>query len=513
MLWLSLNFYQLPLDVFSLETPEGNHLECQFAVTEKGMLVYCNQRALDAGIESGMKIPTAYALSSELKIKQRCYELEESMLIQLATVAYEFSSQVCLYNQQTILLEIEASFKLFASLISLLEKLSARLSNNKINFFAALAATPKAAYLLSVYEKKTIDKLLQFAKFETLMSIVQQSKKNLAEIPVAYLNYESTVLVNVNIEKIRKMGIKRLGELIHLPYSAVGRRFGKVFLHYLYRLKGDIKDPLCLFSIPEKFSIQRCFVDGLDTVEQVLFPARPMIEELSMFLKIRRVMAAKIIWRFICFNGDELFFEISLSSEVQNSEQLMELTRLKLQDFILKDKVEVVTLESDKLVVLSERQSVFVLPDSTSELNFESAQCNLEASMCLENVSSLIDKLKVRLGEERCLVLSLSDKHLPEEASSVARISDIRIKKTEINSQEYEPPVWLLEKTIMVRNNQAQLFYRGPLSLLSSPERIENNWWLNNQRRDYYLAEGNKGIRYWIYRDMNTNQWLLHGVF
>lgn len=541
MLWLSLNFYQLPLDVFLLESSNSLLHECEFVVVENGLLVYCNQAAIDKGLEAGMKVSTAYALSNELKVKQRNHNIEKNTLTQLATLAYEFSSQVCLYDQQTILLEVQASCKLFASLCMLLEKLADRLSLLQVRYFSALSATPKAAYLLGLYQQWTIDQLVITANKQSLPELIQQSKEQLEQVPVAYLGYESEFNSNIKISRIKEMGIKVLGEIINLPGSAIGRRFGKAFLQYLYRLKGDVNDPQDLFSIPEVFSIQRCFVNGLDTIEQILFPAKPMLESLTAFLKIRRVMAVNIIWRFHCFNSDELLFEIALSSEVQNAEQLLMLTRLKLQTFILREKVETVFLESKEFIGLKERQCFLDLNDDRTEI--------LNGS---EEIDSLMDKLKVRLGSERCSGLLLKDDYLPENLSSNISVLDEKalddtilktksVSKTKSTSQEKtfdllnEQPLWLLDKPKVISvfryqdkqklncgeplnyrvqpNYRIKPSYRGALSIISNPERIENSWWINNQQRDYYIAENKVGIRYWIYRDLATDQWLLHGVF
>jgi len=517
MIWLSLNFYQLPLDVFLLESFSPVLREDEFVVVENGLLVFCNQAAIDKGLEVGMKVSTAYALSSELKVKQRDHSIEASTLIQLATLAYEFSSQVCLYNQQTILLEVQASCKLFDSLSGLLEKLAARLSLLQVRYFSALSATPKAAYLLGLYQQWTIDELVITASKQSLLELIQQSKKQLERVPVVYLSYESKINLDIKVERIRKMGIKRLEEVINIPESAIGRRFGKVFLQYLYCLKGDINDPQDLFSLPEEFSIQRCFVNGLDTIEQILFPAKPMLDSLTAFLKIRRVMAIKIIWRFHCFNGDDLFCEIALSSEVQNTEQLLMLTRLKLQSFILEEKIETVFLESKDFIGLKERQCFLDLGDGKTEVSNAS-----------EEIESLMDKLKVRLGSERCSGLILKDDYLPEKLSSNISVFDKKVlgdtaleaksilqtKKFELLNQQ---PLWLLEQPKAIRvfryQDEQRLNYRGVLSIISSPERIENGWWINNQQRDYYIAENKVGVRYWVYHDLATDQWLIHGVF
>ena len=46
------------------------------------------------------------------------------------------------------------------------------------------------------------------------------------------------------------------------------------------------------------------------------------------------------------------------------------------------------------------------------------------------------------------------------------------------------------------------------------PERIETGWWRTRiVRRDYYQVETARGQRFWLFRQLNTGQWFLHGEF
>jgi len=509
MLWLSLNFYQLPLDVFSNQQLESNS-QSVFAVVENGVLAFCNQNAANQGLSPRMKISTAYALSRELKVKQRNHQLEQNRLVQLATIAYEFSSQVCIYNSQTILLEVEASCKLFTDLSSLLVKLTNRFSEQAVCFYSTLAATPKAAYLLGCYEKKTIEEVVLTSANQKVLDINRQTIKRLENIPVSFLSYDHECQLAIKLEKIKKMGINYLAELFKLPASAIGKRFGQSFLKYLYCLKGEVNDPQVLFELPEKFSMQRCFVGGLDSVDQIMFPARVMLDGLIDFLNLRRVMTTKISWHFTCFNGEELIYEINLSSENQTLEQLMMLTKLKLQAVILKDKIEMVFLKSESFVVLKEKQACFELGVAQSNgMNRDDFHVN--------DMATLMDKINVRLGSDKCHKLYFSNEHLPEKLSS-NRESQHRLDEC-IDTNEYvnEQPLWLLDRPEAIQihscNQSIKLNYKGELLILSRAEIIESDWWHHYQRREYYIAKNNQGVRYWIYSDLEMKQWWLHGVF
>ena len=54
----------------------------------------------------------------------------------------------------------------------------------------------------------------------------------------------------------------------------------------------------------------------------------------------------------------------------------------------------------------------------------------------------------------------------------------------------------------------------APQELLAGPERIESGWWDGADiARDYYLARGAAGAHWWVYRDLRSGAWHLHGLW
>jgi protein ImuB len=46
------------------------------------------------------------------------------------------------------------------------------------------------------------------------------------------------------------------------------------------------------------------------------------------------------------------------------------------------------------------------------------------------------------------------------------------------------------------------------------PERIETGWWRGRHvQRDYFRVTDSAGSRFWLFRERNTGEWFLHGVF
>ena len=513
MLWLSLNFYQLPLEVFS-DSNNQSVSNTPFAILEKDKLAFCNQVAMKRGLSIGMKSSTAYALSKELKVRERNISLEEYWLQQIASIAYQFSSQVCLYGKHSVLLEVEASCKLFTNLRYLLHSLKEELVALPIGYYASLAGSIKASYLLSCYEKNTLEDNLNLVTKLSLEEIRQEAIKKLMKFPLYRLSNDQLCISKIELLKTKKMGLNTIGELFDLPVSAVTKGFGKPFMDYLYCLKGYIKEPQKLFSLPESFFIERCFVDGLDSVEQILFPAKQMLASLVFFLKLRKIISTEITWKFICFNGEKSCHKMHLSNESQSFSQLIMLTRLKLQNVIFEDKVETIILASNSFVDLKEEQSSLDIGDydfaGSDVLEFKA-----------ESISYLLDKLNIRLGSQSCLEVNVNNRYFPEELSlnksslnkrpSNGTLSNCMLSKPSFIkniSEKTLEPLWLLKEQKKIINHDKE-----KLEIISLAEIIESNWWLKEEKRKYYLAHNHRGGLYWIFLDYDLKEWFVHGVF
>ena len=530
-IWLSLHFYQLPMDVFvsDKKQPYDNKTAKEevivpFAIVENFRLIYCNPSAQEYGLTSNMKVATAYALCANLMVKERNHALESKNLLELANIAYEFSSQVCLYDEKSILLEIKGSNKLFVSIKNLLNLLQEKLQRLAINYSSAMAETPKQSFLLSLYNQEK-PQAKQLINIEPTLLKSRQSIKNISIDFIAkdISDNKRTINLQKNILKTKKMGIKQIGELMDLPDSALGRRFGKNFLTYLYRLQGKLNDPLKLYSIAEEFCVQRCFLSGLDSVEQILFPARPMLESLISFLNLRRKMASKITWRFVCFNRDKISISLLLSSQVQTTHQLMNLTHLKLQHIEIKEKIEMIYLEVNHFLSKDEQQKSFTLSDPSNK------QSSIQTK---ESLDALQDKLHARLGQGSYLRLTINNEHLPEKRSSLYFVQEQSVKPNSINMPiENSPhPLWLMDTPVKINtylnHSHLQLNYKGELDICSKTNKFETFWWSENKettqkepfnnisKRDYFIAKTNKNtVLYWIFHDQKLDEWFVHGVF
>ena len=140
--------------------------------------------------------------------------------------------------------------------------------------------------------------------------------------------------------------------------------------------------------------------------------------------------------------------------------------------------------------------------------------------------ATLMERLRSRLGDAALHGLSRWPDHRPEcawrrlPAAGIVR-SGARARgehqdpERGVESSARTRPLWLVEVPRMLAVDQgAPLIDGARLRLLRGPERIESGWWETGVARDYWLAAGPQGMRYWIYHERHgARGWYLHGLF
>jgi protein ImuB len=79
-----------------------------------------------------------------------------------------------------------------------------------------------------------------------------------------------------------------------------------------------------------------------------------------------------------------------------------------------------------------------------------------------------------------------------------------------------ERPFWMLADPVALLVRDHRPFYGSSLRLVKGPERIECGWWDGVLVvRDYFIAQGDTSVFYWIYRERTEEEirWFLHGLF
>jgi len=144
-----------------------------------------------------------------------------------------------------------------------------------------------------------------------------------------------------------------------------------------------------------------------------------------------------------------------------------------------------------------------------------------------EQVAELLDNVGARVGGVNI------HRYLPEERYWPERAAKNSNDLSELPACEWQDdlvrPVQLLKppepiEAMALTPDYAprQFVYRGTRHIIVSadgPERISHEWWEEDGGyRDYYVAEDEEGMRYWLFgtaADLpgQTRRWFIHGYF
>ena len=119
-----------------------------------------------------------------------------------------------------------------------------------------------------------------------------------------------------------------------------------------------------------------------------------------------------------------------------------------------------------------------------------------------------MDSIVAKVGEKALFTLLTKNEHIPKKAG----ITKFDMKQFfEQQTTENTRPLWLLKTPNPIKFLNGKLYFKSPITILSGPERINDNWWENNQQLDYYIARDEEGTNYWIYK--SGVKWFIHGIF
>ena len=476
MLWLCLNFPELPLEIFQ----RGSSSREPLAIGGTGnppRIIACNSAASSCGVKQGITVSAAYALTGNLTVLARDENREAAALEKIAMWAGQFTPTISIARPSALLLEIQGSLKLFGGFENLLSKVKTGIEELGYTSDLASAPTPAGALLLA---RSGLE--LYAADHETL-------KNHLLRLSIEVLDYEETA-----IESLGRMGIYTLGDCLRLPRDGLARRFGQGLLDEIDRALGGLPDPRESFAAPEKFSSTLELPYPVPDVEPLLFGVKRVVCELGGFLASRNAGVMKLAVQLKHEDHPVTKTSFGLSMPSRDTQHLLALLRERFSSVSLADRVVSLTLTAEETAQLAPRNfSLFGDKQRTKE-----------------NRLALVERLRARLGENAVSGLQLYPDHRPELAW---RESEPGTEAIAIET--LVRPVWLLHKPRQLAVDGGSPVLNGPLTLLSGPERIESGWWDGfDIARDYFIAASGEGAKYWIYRERQGDpSWYLHGIF
>ena len=501
MLWLALRFPDLPLEALNL-----SHTSDQaYVVEDKYRVCACTQTAKNFGVQVGMKTSATHAFG-EIVVLERAQQSEEKLLQNIANWAYAFTPYIKRGAENCLLLEISQCLRLFGGVESFCKKLRDSLDTKSLLYRVGLAHSESGARLLSYADYPVCDQDSQAVFMSRIKSMRLSTLEEFSDITA----------------QLGNMGIGSIGEILQLPSPELGKRFGQTFVHWLNELEGKATIARSQHGEEIGFQESMTFAYAVEDVQQLQIPVTQLLQKLVNFLIKHQLEARQIDWQLYSPQGQVHSFNICLERIHGQIELLLELTQIKLDQIQLLFSIERVELCCDYLSPVN-------MESHTLFDNEVHAQRNIQ-----QEAEEFVARMQTHLGKKAVYQLAPKPEYLPEKQS--VKVLPFQRKKFDTTEQEEDAllqaprPAWLFKRPQRIQHKNKKLHLAAPgtkpgyLHLVQGPERIEDKWWVpgssntagvsnTNRVRDYFIAEHDNHVRYWIYHNWQNDRWYAHGVF
>ena len=469
-----------------------------------------NRAALTAGARLGSMLADARTLCPDIATAPSDPAGDLDFLEKLAVWAMRWGPWSALDAPDGLLVDVTAVPHLFGGEGKLLADVHAAFARRELATRAAIAPTAGAAWALSHYGPPgAIVDPSPVGEGAELM-------RALADLPVAALRLDRDVLTI-----LRRLGLKRLGELDTIGRDAIQRRFRNRKspaanpLIRLDQLLGRVPEPL-LPVVPQQMPlVQRRLMEPIRHRSLLDTVVADLAEDMARLLEGEGWGARRLelgMWRV---DGEVAVRQLELAAATRDPAHIVRLFGGKLDDIDAGFGIEMLRLRAS-----------WAEPLALGQADIEAA-----AERHGTSLAACIDRLTVRLGARAISRPVPHASHIPERAQRWQAPLDPE-PASQSTLAFHERPLKLLDKAEEIAvlyatpDGYPQRFrWRGTVhevERVEGPERIAPEWWRergNARLRDYYRIEDDAGRRYWIYRQGligdgrgGLPHWYLHGL-
>ncbi|ADZ91426.1 hypothetical protein Marme_2183 [Marinomonas mediterranea MMB-1] len=503
-MWMAFYFPQLSLEALGID--KGSEPVALISQQTQKLLL-CNQQAQSKGLKEGMSLSLAYSFDSELQLREADPQAESEQLEALALCLNQFSATVSISPPQAILIEVASMLRYFGNETVIAQKAHMALRMFSDSYQVGFAKSGKLALWRALSEQP----LRPSPNWQTL-----NEDDWIKDIPIDRLDWSPE-----HIQRLQGMGFDSLTSLYRLPTALLRRHLGVGLYTQFGHALGFIKESYTPYQAPEMFTRERIFEYEIENSLGLLFPLRPIIQSMCLFLKNRRkVMYAFDVSLTLAWSVEQerqpiIRVQHDLGSD--DAQLWLELTELKLNRLSLQAPIRSMRIDIVKMEQ-SEEESGDLFNDTKQQTRDQ----NL-----------FLSRLQARLGNQSIQAATLTNDHLPEQAMCFQPISICnnenqkndkqRKQKSKIGEEQEgkntekqidtrelaQRPTWQIHHPERISPRQ--------FNILEGPERISSAWWCETSteytfRRDYYIAHWVDGRKAWVFRD-DAGAWYLHGWF
>ena len=521
------------------------------------VLAAINPAAAAAGLAPGMPLADALSFLPGLATVPADPAADSMALTRLAEWCGRYSPWTAPDETDGVKIEITGSAHLWGGEAALAADLARRLARQNIAHRIAIASTLGAAWALARYA--AVDN-------QPALPAPQDERAALAPLPVEALRLDPET-----VQGLRRVGLRRIGELYPMPRDALARRFGVNGLngvaHRLDQAFGDLPEPLSPLGETPSRRVRLSFAEPIADPADLTRAIARLVEDLTARLAREGMGARRLDLGFHRIDGRVEHIRIGTARPSRDPRHLAGLFTAKL------DTVDPGLGIEDMILAVF---AVERLPPEQAEL------AGSNPKTAAHDMASLLDRLGNRFGLDAISRIEPRQSHIPERASvnvSVERqtgttstpspppgaervgvrwgipeclptspphppiagamgpsLSSLRggegfsrgsVSKPPRPVRLFRPPEPVEASWLVPDNPPVQFTWRRRLHRVvraDGPERIAEEWWTEEGSReadairDYYRVEDSEGRRFWLFRAGLAQsdpppRWFVHGLF
>ncbi len=351
----------------------------------------------------------------------------------------------------------------------------------------------------------------------------------LAELPLMALRLEPATIASLH-----RLGVRNIGQLQQLPRAGMATRLGDTLLLRWDQATGQKAEPILTHQAAPDWQLEQTLEFPTQHRQTMSELVRRLAHSLAQRLERRGEGALRIVCRLDLVEAPPLVMQLSLFRPTADGQHLELLLNGQLEQQLAGYRAPSGSLLLWRLSLQATLTAALVWRQS--EL-FEAGE-----TASRQQLARLIDTLSTRLGRRQVLGAQLRREAQPELACGLqpltgrrpdggqqetirklsSRLSRARGEPARDDPQRrptqlFSPPVPIQVSHGAAAAAPVRFYHQGVwLEIVHStgPERLESGWWRGpSVRRDYYRIATSQAGWWWIFRELNTNQWYLHGAF
>lgn len=518
-----------PISRLRRAVPEAVPLQRPFALVESGahglMITAVNDVAAGLGIEPGMALTDVRTAHPRLISRTAEHKSDRLALLKVARWAGRYGPNRHIDGDDGLWIDITGVAHLFGGEAALLNDLTQRLTAFGVSVRAGLADTLGAAHGLARFGCP------QNARWA--LAPQGRTREAIYPLPVEALRLEAS-----HVLLLKRLGLRRVGQLYDIPRDSLARRFSSsdVASAVLVRLDqalGFADEPRRPMQMPPVLSVARVFSEPLVSSEALEGYADELARELAAALAAKGLGARTVRLTFYRADGTTGTITAAMSIPSRDHRHMMMLLKEKFTGVDAGFGVDLMRLDAVRVARRDPVQNGFATLASTP----------------LYDPAALVDRLASRFGSGTVTVLRPRGSYIPERAER--RLPALETLAAEDGLRSVYTPPWPYPRGLarpsflLARPEPIEVMAEVPdgppvrfiwrrverrVARAEGPERIAPEWWRmlegdahrhRPRTRDYYSVEDQEGARYWVFRqglyggeeDGTLPKWFLHGLF